>query len=177
MSRIASYPIAVPAWVEAVVGDSDISVRGPVGGLVQRLISNVVIRLDGGHLSFEQTAESHEAAAMAGIMRWLVNNMVIGVNSGFERKLSWVGVGFRAQMQGSTLRLQLGFSHDVLYPVPEGITIECPTATEIVVKGINKQVVGQVAAEISAFRRPEPYNGKGVRYADETVVMKEAKKK
>ena len=177
MSRIASYPVAVPAGVEAVIGDSDISVKGPLGSLVQPLNPNVAIRLDDGHLSFEQTADSHESAAMAGTMRSLVNNMVIGVNSGFERKLTLVGVGFRAQMQGSTLRLQLGFSHDVLYPVPEGITIECPTATEIVVKGINKQVVGQVAAEIRAFRRPEPYKGKGVRYADETVVMKEAKKK
>src|SRR5699024_3529843 len=138
---------------------------------------NVEIRLDDGTLTFHEANDTHHAVAMAGTMRSLVNNMVVGVSDGFERKLNLVGVGFRGQMQGKALRLQLGFSHDIVYDVPEGITIECPSPTEIVVKGINKQVVGQVAAEIRAFRRPEPYKGKGVRYQDERVVLKEAKKK
>lgn len=177
MSRIAKYPVTVPSGVQAAIEASQITVKGPKGSLAQALDPNVEIRLDNGALTFHETNETHHAVAMAGTMRSLVNNMVVGVSDGFERKLSLVGVGFRGQVQGNALRLQLGFSHDVIYDIPEGITIECPSATEVVVKGINKQVVGQVAAEIRAFRRPEPYKGKGVRYQDEQVALKEAKKK
>ena len=176
MSRIASYPVKVPSGVQAAIEAGQITVKGPKGSLVQALNPNVEIRLDDGELTFHEANDSRKALAMAGTMRSLVNNMVTGVNAGFERKLTLVGVGFRAQVQGSTLKMQLGFSHDVLYPVPEGITIECPAPTEVVVKGIDKQVVGQVAAEIRAFRRPEPYKGKGVRYAGEQITLKEAKK-
>lgn len=177
MSRIAKYPVAVPQGVQATINEQQITVKGPLGTLTQALNPNVDIRLDDGQLTFDTANDSREAKAMSGTMRALVNNMVTGVSSGFERKLSLVGVGFRAQIQGNALKLQLGFSHDIVYPMPEGIKIECPTQTEVVVKGIDKQAVGQVAAEIRAFRRPEPYKGKGVRYADEQVALKEAKKK
>lgn len=177
MSRIAKYPVAVPQGVQATINEQQITVKGPLGTLTQALNPNVDIRLDDGQLTFDTANDSREAKAMSGTMRALVNNMVTGVSSGFERKLSLVGVGFRAQVQGNALKLQLGFSHDIVYPMPEGIKIECPTQTEVVVKGIDKQAVGQVAAEIRAFRRPEPYKGKGVRYADEQVALKEAKKK
>jgi len=177
MSRIAKYPVAVPQGVQATLDEQQITVKGPLGTLTQPLDPNVDIRLDDGQLTFDVANESREAKAMSGTMRSLVNNMVTGVSAGFERKLTLVGVGFRAQVQGNALKLQLGFSHDIVYPMPEGIKIECPTQTEVVVKGVDKQVVGQVAAEIRAFRRPEPYKGKGVRYADEQVSLKEAKKK
>ncbi|HLU14887.1 MAG TPA: 50S ribosomal protein L6 [Burkholderiaceae bacterium] len=177
MSRIAKYPVVVPQGVQATLDEQQITVKGPLGTLTQPLDPNVDIRLDDGQLTFDVANESREAKAMSGTMRSLVNNMVTGVSAGFERKLTLVGVGFRAQVQGNALKLQLGFSHDIVYPMPEGIKIECPTQTEVVVKGVDKQVVGQVAAEIRAFRRPEPYKGKGVRYADEQVSLKEAKKK
>lgn len=177
MSRIANNPVVVPAGVQANLDAGQITVKGPLGSLSQALNPNVDIRLEDGELTFIEANESRDARAMAGTMRSLVNNMVTGVHSGFERRLNLVGVGFRAQVQGDALKLQLGFSHDILYSMPEGIKIECPTQTEIVVKGTDKQVVGQVAAEIRAYRRPEPYKGKGVRYADERVVIKETKKK
>lgn len=177
MSRIAKYPVAVPTGVQATIEAEQITVKGPLGVLSQQLNPNVDIRLEDGSLTFNEANDSRDARAMAGTMRALVNNMVTGVNTGFERKLNLVGVGFRAQVQGNDLKLQLGFSHDILYSMPEGIKIECPTQTEVVVKGSDKQVVGQVAAEIRAYRRPEPYKGKGVRYADEYVAIKEAKKK
>lgn len=176
MSRIAKYPVVMPAGVEATIGANEITVKGPLGTLVQELNPNVEIKLEDSSLSFNEANESRDARAMAGTMRSLVNNMVTGVSAGFERKLTLVGVGFRAQVQGSNLRLQLGYSHDINHPMPEGVSVECPSQTEVIVKGINKQVVGQVAADIRAYRRPEPYKGKGVRYADEYVAIKEAKK-
>jgi len=177
MSRIASYPIELPKGVETTIGDSDITVKGPLGTLVRPLDENVSIVLDDGRISFEAANESRQARAMAGTMRSLVNNMVVGVSAGFARKLNLIGVGFRAQAQGQALRLQLGFSHDIVHELPQGITAECPSATEIIIKGIDKQVVGQVAAEIRGYRPPEPYKGKGVRYEGEHVSLKEAKKK
>ncbi len=177
MSRIANSPVKVPDNVQATLEANKITVKGPLGTLEQDLNPNVTISLDDGELVFAQANDSRDARAMAGTMRSLVNNMVVGVSTGFERKLNLVGVGFRAQLQGNDLKLQLGYSHDIVYSTPEGITIQCPNQTEVVVKGINKQVVGQVAAEIRSFRRPEPYKGKGVRYADEHVALKEAKKK
>ena len=177
MSRIAKYPVVVPKGVQATIEAEQITVKGPLGTLTQTLNPNVDIRLEDGELTFNVANDTREAKAMSGTMRALVNNMVTGVSAGFERKLNLVGVGFRAQVQGDALKLQLGFSHDILHEMPEGIKIECPTQTEIVVKGFDKQVVGQVAAEIRAYRRPEPYKGKGVRYADEYVAIKEAKKK
>lgn len=177
MSRIAKYPVVVPKGVETTIEAEQIIVKGPLGTMTQTLNPNVDIRLEDGELTFNLANETREAKAMSGTMRALVNNMVTGVSTGFERKLNLVGVGFRAQIQGDSIKLQLGFSHDILYKMPEGIKIECPTQTEIVVKGADKQIVGQVAAEIRAYRRPEPYKGKGVRYADEYVAIKEAKKK
>ncbi len=177
MSRIAKYPVVVPQGVDAVIAANEITVKGPLGTLSQTLTGDVNVTLENNELSFTVANDSRQAKAMSGTLRSLVNNMVTGVSKGFERKLNLVGVGFRAQVQGNALKLQLGYSHDILHEVPEGIKIECPTPTEIVVKGSNKQVVGQVAAEIRAYRRPEPYKGKGVRYADEYVAIKETKKK
>jgi len=177
MSRIAKYPVVLPKGVETTIQPDLITVKGPLGTLSQSLGGEVDIKLDDGQLSFVAADESRHAKAMSGTMRALVANMVTGVSTGFERRLTLVGVGFRAQAQGNALKLQLGFSHDVVHEMPEGIKVECPTQTEIVVKGANKQVVGQVAAEIRAYRKPEPYKGKGVRYADERVIMKETKKK
>ncbi len=177
MSRIAKYPVALPKGVETTIQPDLITVKGPLGTLSQALGGEVDIQLDNGQLSFAAADESRHAKAMSGTMRALVANMVTGVSTGFERRLTLVGVGFRAQAQGNALKLQLGFSHDILHEMPEGIKVECPTQTEIVVKGANKQVVGQVAAEIRAYRKPEPYKGKGVRYANERVIIKETKKK
>jgi large subunit ribosomal protein L6 len=177
MSRIAKYPVPVPQGVEATISASQIVVKGPLGSLTQALNENVVIAQENGQLTFAVANDSREANAMSGTMRALVANMVTGVSTGFQRKLNLVGVGFRAQVQGDALKLQLGFSHDILHSMPEGIKAECPTQTEIIIKGANKQVVGQVAAEIRAYREPEPYKGKGVRYADERVIIKETKKK
>jgi len=177
MSRIAKYPVPVPQGVEATISAGQISVKGPLGTLTQELTGDVVVRQEDGQLTFAVANDSRHAKAMSGTVRALVANMVTGVSKGFERKLNLVGVGFRAQVQGDALKLQLGFSHDIVHPTPAGIKIECPTQTEIVVKGANKQVVGQVAAEIRAYREPEPYKGKGVRYADERVIIKETKKK
>jgi large subunit ribosomal protein L6 len=177
MSRIAKYPVPVPAGVEATISAGQISVKGPLGTLTQDLTGDVVIQQEDGQLTFTVANDSRQANAMSGTTRALVANMVTGVSTGFTRKLNLVGVGFRAQVQGDSLKLQLGFSHDIIHPMPEGIKAECPTQTEIVIKGSNKQVVGQVAAEIRAYRKPEPYKGKGVRYADERVIIKETKKK
>jgi large subunit ribosomal protein L6 len=174
MSRIASYPIELPKGVEYSHQGDTLSVKGPKGELSMTPHPAVSISNDEGVLSFE--AEPGGTTAMAGTMRALVNNMVVGVTEGFEKKLSLVGVGYRAQVQGSKLNLQLGYSHPIDFDVPAGVTIECPSQTEIVVRGTDKQKVGQVAAEIRSMRPPEPYKGKGVRYADERVIMKEAKK-
>jgi large subunit ribosomal protein L6 len=175
MSRIANKPIDIPSGAEVSISGQTVNVKGPKGNSSYDVHDTVEIVQDGSQLKV--SARQNGAVAMAGTMRSLVNNMVTGVTQGFEKKLELVGVGYRAQAQGNTLNLTLGFSHPVNYPVPEGITIETPSQTEILVKGIDKQKVGQVSAEIRAYRPPEPYKGKGVRYSDEHVVRKEAKKK
>lgn len=177
MSRIAKYPVAVPQGVEANIAEDQITVKGPRGTLVQPLTGDVKIELNDGELSFVAANDSRHAKAMSGTVRSLVNNMVTGVSTGFTRKLLLVGVGFRAQVQGEALKLQLGYSHDIVHELPAGVTAECPVPTEILLTGSDKQVVGQCAAEIRAYRRPEPYKGKGVRYAEEQVALKETKKK
>ena len=177
MSRIAKYPVSLPKGVETTINPDLITVKGPLGTLSQSLTGDVKVKLEDGQITFAVANDSRHAKAMSGTVRALVANMVTGVSTGFERKLNLVGVGFRAQVQGNVLKLQLGFSHDINFEAPEGIKIECPTPTEIVIKGANKQVVGQAAAKIRAYREPEPYKGKGVRYSDETVILKEAKKK
>ena len=177
MSRIAKYPVALPNGVETTIAEDQITVKGPRGTLVQPLTGDVTIELNDGQLTFVAANETRHANAMSGTVRSLVNNMVTGVSAGFTRKLLLVGVGFRAQVQGNAIKLQLGFSHDIVHELPAGVTAECPTPTEILLTGANKQVVGQCAAEIRAYRRPEPYKGKGVRYAEEHVALKETKKK
>jgi large subunit ribosomal protein L6 len=177
MSRVGKMPIALPKGAEASIAAEKITVKGPLGTLTQALNGLVNIRNENGTLMFEPANESREANAMSGTLRALVNNMVNGVTKGFERKLSLVGVGFRAQAQGDKLNLSLGFSHPVVHQMPEGVKCETPTQTEIVIKGVDKQKVGQTAAEVRAYRSPEPYKGKGVRYADEVVTLKETKKK
>ena len=177
MSRIGNFPIEVPANVEVQFSPTEISVKGPLGTLKQSLSDQVKLEKVENRLQFAVANESHAANALSGTMRALVANMVQGVTKGYERKLNLVGVGYRAQAQGDKLNLTLGFSHPVVHQMPKGIKCETPTQTEILIKGIDKQVVGQVAAEIRAYRRPEPYKGKGVRYFDERVVLKETKKK
>lgn len=177
MSRVAKKPIEVPKGVEVSVNAGIITVKGPKGSLQQSLNDAVEMRREGDTLTFEGRSGKEGAWAHAGTARALLNNMITGVSKGFERKLELVGVGYRAQAQGKSLNLTLGFSHPVNYPVPEGITIETPSQTEVVVRGSDKQKVGQVAAEIRAYRPPEPYKGKGVKYSDEVIMRKEAKKK
>ena len=177
MSRIAKYPVDVPKGVEVTLSDAEVSVKGPLGTLKQFVLPAVKIERDGEKLLCRAVEGAPNAGAMSGTMRALLNNMVIGVTKGFEKKLTLVGVGYRAQAQGTKLNLTLGFSHPVAHDMPNGIKVETPTQTEILIKGIDKQVVGQVAAEVRAYRSPEPYKGKGVRYADEVVVIKETKKK
>lgn len=177
MSRIAKYPVLVPAGVDVALGGSEITVKGPLGTLKQALTPSVSIEKEGDKLQVKAVEGAENADAMSGTIRALVANMVQGVSKGFERKLTLVGVGYRAQVQGDKLNLSLGFSHPVAHQLPDGIKAETPTQTEIVIKGIDKQKVGQVAAEVRAYRPPEPYKGKGVRYAGEKVVIKETKKK
>ncbi len=178
MSRIAKKPIEVPSGVDVKVDGSLVKVKGSKGLLEHDLHNDVDMKIEGNVITFAaKDPKSKPAVALAGTSRAVINNMVVGVTTGFEKKLQLIGVGYRAQAQGKKLNLTLGFSHPVEYPVPEGITIETPSQTEIVIKGVDKQVVGQVAAEIRAYRPPEPYKGKGVRYADEQVIRKEAKKK
>ena len=174
MSRIAKAPIELPSGVDINVAGGEVKVKGPKGNLVLKLHPSISIEQEDKTLQIKPANDSD--VPMAGTFRSLVNNMVVGVSDGFEKKLTLVGVGYRAQVQGSKLTLALGFSHPVEYNAPEGIAIEVPNQTEIVVKGCDKQKVGQVASEIRAFRPPEPYKGKGVRYSDERVVRKEAKK-
>ena len=177
MSRVAKNPVVVPSGVEITLAAGEISVKGPMGVLKQALSGNVSVVREGDSLLCKAQNDSAQADAMSGTIRALLANMVQGVSKGFERKLSLVGVGYRAQAAGDTLNLTLGFSHPVAYKMPAGIKVETPTQTEIVLKGADKQRVGQVAAEIRAFREPEPYKGKGVRYSDEVVILKETKKK
>ena len=178
MSRIAKNPVAIPSGVEVKLSDNEIVVKGKLGELKQSLNSELVeVKNDNGQISFAVKNDSREANALSGTFRAVVANMVKGVSDGFEKKLQLVGVGYRAQAQGKALNLSLGFSHPVVYNLPDGITAQTPSQTEIVISGADRQKVGQVAAEIRGFRPPEPYKGKGVRYADETVVLKETKKK
>lgn len=177
MSRIGKAPITIPKGAEVTLNDEAIVVKGPLGTLIQARHDKVGVKIDNGVVSFEVKDDSREANAMSGTLRAVVNNMVNGVTKGFEKKLTLVGVGYKAQVQGNALNLALGFSHPVVYALPAGIKAETPQPTEILIKGADRQVVGQVAAEVRAFRPPEPYKGKGVRYADERVIIKETKKK
>lgn len=177
MSRIGKNPIAVPKGVEVTVSAEQVAVKGPLGTLTQRLSSDIKIEREGDNLLCLVNNDSTRANAMSGTIRALVANMVEGVTKGFERKLTLVGVGYRAQAQGDKLNLSLGFSHPVVHQMPKGVKAETPTQTEILIKGVDRQLVGQVAAEVRGYRSPEPYKGKGVRYADEQIVIKETKKK
>jgi large subunit ribosomal protein L6 len=177
MSRVGKSPIPLPKGAEVTLSDAQITVKGPLGTISQATNRLVKIVNDNGTLTFQPADESREANAMSGTMRALVANMVNGVTKGFQRKLTLVGVGYRAQAQGDKLNLSLGFSHPVIHQMPEGVKAATPSPTEIVIEGIDKQKVGQVAAEVRGYRPPEPYKGKGVRYADEVVILKETKKK
>jgi large subunit ribosomal protein L6 len=177
MSRVAKSPVALPSGVEVKIDGEKVTVKGAKGSLELALNGAVEVKQEDNQLTFAAKDGSKQSRAMSGTTRALVNNMVVGVSQGFEKKLELKGVGYRAAVQGKKLNLQLGFSNPIEYDLPEGITAEAPSQTEIVLKGVSKQQVGQVAAEIRAFRPPEPYKGKGVRYADETVRTKEAKKK
>ncbi|MDN4591210.1 50S ribosomal protein L6 [Xenophilus aerolatus] len=177
MSRVGKMPVAIPQGVDVAIKEDQISVKGAGGQL--SIPANALVKVSNkdGKLSFEPADESREANAMSGTVRQLVNNMVVGVSKGFEKKLNLVGVGFKAQAQGAKLNLSVGFSHPVNKDMPAGITVATPAPTEIVIKGADRQRVGQVAAEIRAIRPPEPYKGKGIRYSDEKIVIKETKKK
>jgi len=177
MSRIANSPVEIPSGVEASLNGKELSIKGGKGQMALTIHELVEISQEDNVLKFAGSKEGKKSVALAGTFRSLVNNMVVGVSTGFQKELQLQGVGYRAQAQGKSLNLTLGFSHPVVYTIPEGIEIETPTQTQIVVRGIDKQKVGQVSAEIRAFRPPEPYKGKGVRYADEQVKRKEAKKK
>ena len=177
MSRIANNPVELPSGVEIKIDGQHISVKGSKGAMEMDVHADVEVKQEDSVLTFAAKGGSKQAKALSGTMRALVNNMVVGVSSGFERRLQLQGVGYRAQAQGKKLNLQLGFSHPVEYDLPEGVTAETPSQTEIVISGMDSQKVGQVSAEIRAFRPPEPYKGKGVRYAEERVRRKEAKKK
>src|SRR5258707_4287647 len=177
MSRIAKYPVTLPKGVEATMAIDVLCIKGWLGTLSQRLRGDVSVEKDGDKLVFKAPEESDEANAMLGTLRALAANMVLGVTKGFERRLTLVGVGYRAKAQGDKLNLTLGFSHPVVHPMPKGVKVETPTQTEIVIKGLDKQQVGQVDAEVRAYRSPEPYKGKGVCYSNERVILKETKKK
>ncbi len=177
MSRVAKAPVSLTSGVNISLSGQNLSVKGAKGNLEMLVHPDIEVVQEDGSLTIKPRRESKEAWAMAGTMRALINNMVVGVSDGFVKKLQLVGVGYRAQAKGNSLNLSLGFSHPVEYPVPKGVTVETPSQTEIVVSGSDKQKVGQVAAEIRSFRPPEPYKGKGVRYADEHIIRKEAKKK
>jgi large subunit ribosomal protein L6 len=177
MSRVANNPIPVPKGVEVKIGPAEVAVKGPLGSLSQSLRTGISVKQDGDRLVFQVSGDTPELSAMSGTLRALVANMVAGVSKGFEKRLALVGVGYRAQAQGDKLNLSLGFSHPVVHQMPKGVKAETPTQTEIIIKGTDKQLVGQVAAEVRAYRPPEPYKGKGIRYAGEQVTLKETKKK
>jgi large subunit ribosomal protein L6 len=177
MSRIAKYPVTLPEKVEVDIAANVLTVKGPLGTLKAPIARGVVVKKDGNTLTFAAADESKEANALSGTTRANVANMVNGVKNGFEKRLSLVGVGYRAQAQGAKLNLSLGFSHPIVHSLPEGVKAETPSQTEIVIKGVDRQKVGQVAAEIRAYKPPEPYKGKGVRYTGEQVTLKETKKK
>lgn len=177
MSRVGKMPVVVPQGVDVAMKDDQINVKGGLGTLALTQNALVTIKNDAGKLTFVPANDSREANAMSGTMRQLVNNMVTGVTKGFEKKLSLVGVGYKAQAQGAKLNLTVGYSHPVIMDMPAGITVATPTPTEVVIKGSDRQRVGQIAAEVRAVRPPEPYKGKGIRYADEKITIKETKKK
>lgn len=177
MSRVAKNPVSLPKGVDVSLTDADVTVKGPLGSLTQFILPSVTVVKEGESLVCRAIDGKPNASAMSGTMRALLGNMVTGVTKGFEKKLNLVGVGYKAQAQGPKLNLTLGFSHPVVHDMPNGIKVETPTQTEILIKGIDRQLVGQVAAEVRAYRSPEPYKGKGVRYSDEVVVIKETKKK
>lgn len=177
MSRVGKSPVVLPEKVDVTLTHGEVAVKGPLGALTQRVAPNVRIEKVDNRLEFKANDGSRQAVAMSGTLRALVANMVTGVTRGFEKKLSLVGVGYRAQAQGDRLNLTLGYSHPVVHQMPKGIKAETPTQTEILIKGIDRQLVGQVAAEVRRYRSPEPYKGKGVRYAEEQIVLKETKKK
>ncbi len=177
MSRVAKNPVAIPAKVDVILNATSIDISGPLGKLSQSLTNAVVLGRDGETVTFVAANHSQHSRAMSGTLRALVANMVKGVSEGFTRKLTLVGVGYKANAQGALLNLELGYSHPVNHKMPAGVTVETPTQTEIILKGVDKQVIGQVAAQIRAYRAPEPYKGKGVRYSDEVVTIKETKKK
>ncbi len=177
MSRIAKNPVTLPKGVEVAVTADQITVKGPLGSLSQFILPSVKLEMEGEALLCRALENMPNGSAMSGTMRALVNNMVIGVTKGFEKKLALIGVGYKAQAQGAKLNLSLGYSHPIVHEMPNGIKAETPTQTEIVIKGIDRQLVGQVAAEVRSYRAPEPYKGKGIRYSDEVVVIKETKKK
>ncbi len=177
MSRVGKMPVVVPQGVDVAMKDDQINVKGGLGTLALTQNALVTIKNDAGKLTFVPANDSREANAMSGTMRQLVSNMVTGVTKGFEKKLSLVGVGYKAQAQGAKLNLTVGYSHPVIMDMPAGITATTPTPTEVVIKGSDRQRVGQIAAEVRAVRPPEPYKGKGIRYADEKITIKETKKK
>jgi large subunit ribosomal protein L6 len=177
MSRVAKMPVVVPQGVDVAMKDDQINVKGALGALALAQNALVTIKNDAGQLTFVPANESREANAMSGTMRQLVNNMVTGVTKGFEKKLNLVGVGYKAQAQGTKLNLTVGYSHPVVFDMPAGIQVATPTPTEVVIKGADRQRVGQIAAEVRAVRPPEPYKGKGIRYSDEKITIKETKKK
>jgi large subunit ribosomal protein L6 len=177
MSRVGKAPISLPDKVDVNIAGNEVIVKGPLGSLKHTFGSNIAIAREGNQLQIKPADSSIAANAMSGTARALIANMVNGVTKGFEKKLNLVGVGYRAQAAGQVLNLTLGFSHPVAHKMPDGIKVETPTQTEILIKGVDKQRVGQVAAEVRAYRKPEPYKGKGVRYSDEVIVLKETKKK
>lgn len=177
MSRVAKNPVAIPEKVEVVLNANSIAVNGPLGKLSHPLTDAVVLKREGETITFTATSDSQHSRAMSGTLRALVANMVQGVSVGFTRKLTLVGVGYKANAQGQMLNLELGYSHPINHNMPAGIKVQTPTPTEVILTGFDKQVVGQVAAQIRSYRAPEPYKGKGVRYSDEVVAIKETKKK
>jgi large subunit ribosomal protein L6 len=177
MSRIGKKPVAIPGGVTIAVNGQEVKVKGPKGELKHVLVDDIIAKLEDGEIEIAMREDTQKARAMWGMSRTLVANLVAGVTEGFTKKLEITGVGYRASVQGSNVQLQLGYSHDVAYPIPQGIQVVCPKLTEIVVTGIDKQKVGQVAAEIRRYRPPEPYKGKGIRYAGEFILRKEGKKK
>jgi large subunit ribosomal protein L6 len=177
MSRIAKNPVVLPKGVEVALTANQVTVKGPLGSLTQFILPAVNVEKEGEALLCRALENQPNGSAMSGTMRALVNNMVTGVTKGFEKKLTLIGVGYKAQAQGTKLNLSLGYSHPIVHEMPNGIKVETPTQTEILIKGIDRQLVGQVAAEVRSYRSPEPYKGKGIRYSDEVVVIKETKKK
>ena len=177
MSRVAKNPVAIPDKVEVVLSANNIAISGPLGKLSHPLTNAVALKREGETITFAATSDSQHSRAMSGTLRALVANMVQGVSTGFTRKLTLVGVGYKANAQGAMLNLELGYSHPINHKMPAGITVQTPTATEVILTGFDKQVVGQIAAQIRSYRAPEPYKGKGVRYSDEVVAIKETKKK